>query len=174
MLYLNEIKKDFKGSIGLNLIKRGSTSVIYEHPVHNSMVQVYTLDKAKVKWFEEYKSRFGFRFIESKAKGSAYDEFPQEIHSFVLKKMFPLDEESKKYIKENVLSLFDEQKGKLNANIICLMLAQQSKDKKLKDLFFRLRTFVENNTVQFDLRLDSFMQMQDGSIVCTDPFYSTR
>lgn len=172
-LKLTKLTRLFKDFDQNKVIKTGTTSVICEHPIHKTMVHVYTSDKGKMLWFKEYERRFGFRFIEKQSIGSAHDEEPQVIYHFTLKRMYPLNEDDKKYLKNGVLNTFKSSAG-FSPSMILFKLIRETSDMKLKDLFVRLRAFIDNNSVKFDLRVDSFMKMSDSSIVCVDPFYTTR
>ena len=199
VIHNSKLERVFPEFDGSKVIKKGSTSVIMEHPRYDTMVIVYTTDKAKVDWFKEIKNKVKFKFLSEKSEGSVYDELPKKIYSFQIKKMHTLDKKRKDYINEHILSIFsvnltkdiaihleNPEKAKLRhivkgflPNMKFFKMAITSKDKRIKDMMFRLKNFVENNRVGTDLRLDSFMQLPRNSqgnidIVCTDPFFSTK
>ena len=175
------------------VIKKGSTSVITEHPRYPTMVIVYTTDIAKVNWFREIQNKVNFKFLDEKREGSVYDELPKKIYQFQIKKMTPLDKNRKDYVNEHILSILSKNVTKeiaqylsketaevrrtvksFSPNMKFLKMAKSSKDKRIKDMMFRLKSFFEKNRVEMDLGMDSFMQLPNGDIVCTDPFFSTK
>ena len=187
---LERVFPDFNANA---VIKKGSTSVITQHPRYETMVIVYTTDLAKVNWFKEIRNKVNFKFLQEEREGSVYDELPKKIYSFSIKKMTPLDKKRQAYVNEHILSILSKNVTKeiaqyldekttqtrrvvkgFSPNMKFYKMAKSSTDKRLKDMMYRLKNFVENNRVETDLRLDSFMQLPNGDIVCTDPFFSTK
>jgi len=194
VIHNSKLERIFSDFNPAKVIKKGSTSVIMEHPRYNTMVIVYTTDKAKVDWFEEIRNKVNFKFLEEKREGSVYDEVPKKIYKFQIKKMNPLDQKRKDYVNRHILSILsnkvtrdispylsDDETAQIRhivkgfqPNMKFYKMAKSSKDKRVKDMMYRLKNFVETHRVETDLRLDSFMKLPNGDIVCTDPFFSTK
>ena len=198
VIHNSKLERIFPEFDGSRVISKGSTSVIMQHPRYETMVIVYTTDKAKMDWFQEIRNKVNYKYLSEKREGSVYDELPKKIYSFQIKKMFPLEQKRKDYVNKHILSILsknvtkemiphlDDENKRLRRivkgfqpNMKFFKMAKSSKDKRVKDMMFRLKNFVEQNRVATDLRLDSFMQLpRNGKgeidIVCTDPFFSTK
>ena len=193
VIHNSKLEKIFPEFDGTKVIKKGSTSVIMQHPRYETMVIVYTTDRAKVDWFHEIRNKVNFTFLKEEREGSVYDELPKKIYSFSIKKMEALDKNRQEYVNENILSILSKNETKeiskfltpekrktrnivkaFHPNMKFFKMYLTVKDKRVKDMMKRLKNFVETHRVATDLRLDSFMKLPNGDIVCTDPFYSTK
>jgi len=178
----------------LKVLKKGSTSVIAEDPIYDNRVIVYTTDYAKVLWFKKISNKVNFSFIEEKEEGFVQDEIKNKIYVFKINRMETLDQKRKDYVYEHILSLYQKNEtkeirkyldnpeilknrkiiSKFEQNMKFHKMARISKDKRVKYMMSCLESFIENNSVAVDLKIDSFMKLPNGDIVCTDPVYSTK
>lgn len=173
VIHNSKLLRAFKDFDPNKVIKKGSTSVICEHPLYDTMVVVYTTDKSKMEWFKEFKRKTKFRFIDAQPDGSVYDEESQMLYCFTIKKMEPLDEKRIEYVKEHALKPFYSIKGFL-PNMKFFKMSMEAEDKRFKYMFKKLKEFVEHNRVEVELKIDSFMKLPNGDIICTDPIYATK
>jgi hypothetical protein len=167
---------DFKDLI---LIKKGSTSSVYQHPLFSTMIIGFTTDKAKINWFKENQRRLNFKLVEVKMEGSPYDEIHKYLYCFTMKKLEPLSLEETKFIQNELLSPFNklklhQTKKSFSNSLKLFYLAKKTTNKKIKDMLFRLKSFVDNNAVEMELIKSSFLKLPTGEIMLIDPVYSTK
>lgn len=163
----------------LVLIKKGSTSSVFQHPIFKSMIIGFTTDRAKIDWFEENKNRLNFKLIDTKMEGSVYDELHKHLYCFTMKKLEPLSSAEISYIQEDLLSKYNKlafhpTMKSFSASLKLFYLAKNTADKKVKDMLFRLKKFVDNNDVEMELIKSSFLKLPSGEIMLIDPVYSTK
>lgn len=175
-LYPEVFETEFKDLI---LIKKGGTSSVFEHPIFPTMVVGFTTDKAKIDWFEENKRRLNFKLIETKMEGSAYDEMHRYLYCFTMKRLEELSADETAMIQKEVLSPFNKlgyhpTMKSFSKNMKLFYLAKRTSNKKIKDILFRLKAFVEKNSVEMELIKSSFLKLPTGEIMLIDPVYSTK
>ena len=163
----------------LKKLNSGSTSIVFEHPRYPTMVLGFTTDKAKIDWFKENRKKLNFELIQTEMVESIYDEIHKYLYCFKMKKLEALSPVESAYVQKEILSKYSKMdfhpifKG-FAPNMRVLSIAKQTADKKFKSMLFKLKKFLEKNSVEMELLKSSFLKTPQGDIIMIDPVYSTK
>lgn len=168
VLFHKEVKDRWKIK-EKDVIYKGSTSIIVEDK-HPNFIVGFTNDPARIKWFQENRSRLKYRLLDSQYIGNKHEGL-ETVYVYRMHKLYAVSEASKAYIKENIIDQFNSIKGGEFFKFFTLI--RKTKSMKLRDLFIRLKKVLsENNTYKLRLSFTDFLEDKNGNIFYISPFSS--